>query len=137
MKCRAKSVCRDEAHSHVYYPDLIVERLEKETIRIAPTVVGCSEACHLGNRYYAPGVELDWGRHCRLLDRIRGLRVVDLPSSICCRDHPERVVEAAEANNLDTIVCSCISCHIVVGAAAAGRIQMKYLPEMLPQSPRG
>jgi len=133
----AKSVFPDEASRHVYYPDLIIEKLEEQTLRVAPTVVGYYEGCHLGNRYYAPGVSLDWGRYRQLLDRIEGLRVVDLPSKICCRDYPERVVEAAEKNNLDTILCSCISCYVVVDAVAGGRVQVKYFPEVLLQSLRG
>jgi Fe-S oxidoreductase len=133
----AKSVFPDEADHHVYYPDLIIERLEKETLRVAPTVVGYFEGCHLGNRYFAPGIDLDWGRYRQLLDRIDGLRVVDLPPKICCRDHPERIVEAAEENNLDTIVCSCISCYVVLKAVGGGRIQMRYLLEILLQSLKG
>jgi len=133
----AKQFYPDEANRHLYYPDSIINRLERETLRVAPTTIGYYEGCHKGNRYYAPDVSLDWGRYRQLLDRIEGLRVVDLPHRTCCRDYPERIVEAAEKNNLDTILCSCISGYVTVGAVAKGRVQVKYFPEVLLQSLRG
>ncbi len=133
----AKSTFPDESSRHVHYPDLIIERLEEETLRIAPTVVGYYEGCHRRYSDLAPGVSLDWGRYRRLLDRIEGLKVVDLPHGICCLEYPERIIEAAEKKNLDTILCSCVGCYTRVRARAEGRVQMKFLPELLLQSLRG
>jgi len=133
----AKRFLPDDAIRHLYYPDLIIEKLENETLRVAPTVVGYYEGCHLRNRTLAPGIELDWGKYRELLDRIEGLKVVDLPNRICCEEYPERIVEAAEKESLDTILCSCITCYRKVGIAAEGRVQMKYFPEMLLQALRG
>ena len=65
----AKTFFPDDADRHVYYPDLMIERLEKERLEVAPTVVGYYEGCHTRNRFYAPGVSLDWGRYRKLLDR--------------------------------------------------------------------
>jgi Fe-S oxidoreductase len=130
----AKSFFPGEADRHVHYPDLLIDRLERETLSVAPAVVGYYEGCHRRNQTFAPGVSLDWGKYRQVLDRIDGLKVVDLSHSVCCLDNPEPIVAAAEAKSLDTIVTSCITCHVAVGAAAAGRVQMKYLPELLLQA---
>ena len=89
------------------------------------------------NRYYAPGASLDWGRYRRLLDRIEGLRVVDLPHDICCQSHAMQLVEEAEKNSVDAILCSCETGYGMLKAAAAGRVQVRYLPGLLLQSVRG
>jgi len=133
----AKSFFPQEADRHVHYPDLLIDRLERETMSVAPAVVGYYEGCHRRNQTFAPGVSLDWGSYRKVLDRIDGLEVVDLPHSVCCLDNPEPIVAAAEAKNLDTIVTSCITCHVGVGATATGRVKMKYLPELLLQGLEG
>ena len=133
----AKSFFPGEAARHVYYPDLIIEKLEKRTLRIAPTTMGYYEGCHTRNRFYAPGVSLDWARYRKLLDKIEGLKVVDLPRDVCCIESAERIVEVAEKRNLDTILCSCVSGYVAIGGVAGGRVQMKYLTEVLLQSLKG
>lgn len=127
----AKKLLPDEDVDHLYYPDLIVDRLEQEDLRLKPTVVGYYEGCHARNRDWALGVRLNWARYRKLLDRIQGLKVVDLPRRVCCADHPERIVEEATRLNLGTIVCSCLACQMRVGQAAGGQVQMKFLPDLL------
>jgi len=130
----AKTFFHDDATCHIYYPDLIMELLEKETLRVAPTVVGYYEGCHTRNRFYAPGISLDWVRYRKLLDRIEGLTVVDLPRDICCIESAERIVEAAKERKLDTILLSCVSGYVAIRGIAGGRIQTRYFPEILLQA---
>ena len=100
-------------------------------------MVGYYEGCHARNHAFAPGISLDWDKYRELLDRIQGLKVVDLPKSACCSVHPELIVEEARKKDLDTILCSCIGCYIRVGAAARGKVQMKYLTDVLLHALRG
>jgi len=133
----AKSLFPDEASSHVYYPDIVIEKLEKENMRVAPTVMGYFEGCHTLNSLYAPGISLDWGRYRRLLDIVEGLTLVDLPHDVCCERDSGRIVAMAEKNNLDTILCSCISCYDSIRRGGMGRVRTRFLPELLLQSLKG
>lgn len=118
----------------MYYPDLLLERLEQVKLTLEPTVIGYYEGCHRRNRTWAEGVELNWAGYRKLLDRVQGLKVVDLPHRVCCVDYPDRIVEEALKLNLGTVVCSCPACHARVGAAGRGKIQMSYLPDLLLQA---
>ena len=133
----AKKFFPNDVIRHLHYPDLIVEKLKNEKLRVAPTVVGYYEGCHRRYRAVAPGVDLDWGKYRALLDRIEGLKIVDLTHEVCCADYPERIVEEAEKINLDTILCSCRGCYVRVNAVARGRLKMKYFSEILLQALKG
>lgn len=129
-----KGIFPEEADRHMYILDLIIEKLENETLKVTPTVAGYFEGCH--SRYHAifPKANLGWKRYRRLLDRIEGLKVVDLPQDNCCTKYPERIVENALKQNLDTILCPCNGCYNRIGATGKGRVQVKYLAEILLQS---
>ena len=133
----AQGLLPDEANRHMYLLDLIVEKLEKETLRISPTVAGYFEGCQSRYRAVFPEVGLDWARYRRLLDRIGGLKILDLPHDICCTKYPERIVEAAEKQNVDPILCPCNGCYNRLGIAADERMQVKHFSEILLQSLRG
>ncbi len=127
----AKGFFPDEAAHHMYYFSLIIDKLEKKTLSIAPTVMGYYEGCQIRYNELFPEVSLDWGRCRQLLDRIEGLEIVDLPHKICCAEHSDRIVETAEKQNLDTILCSCNGCYGRINTAAQGRMQVKYLTDVL------
>ena len=128
----------DDTIRHLYYPDLIIDNLGDRKLRITPAVMGYYEGCHRRRRdLLPPDTDLNWEGYRELLERIEGLELVDLPNEICCVDYPERIVKAAEKQNLDTILCSCTRCYLTVGRTARERVQMKYLPEILLQALRG
>ena len=115
----------------IYYYDLIAESLEKATLRLNPTVVGYYEGCHRRNRAWAPGISLDWPRYRKILGRIQGLEIVDLPHRTCCVFNSQRIIKEAEQHKVGAIVCSCVACHTRIRAASKGKISVKYLPEVL------
>lgn len=127
----ARKLFPNDTIRHLYYPDLIIEKLENKALRVTTTVVGYYEGCHRTYHAFAPEVNLDLAGYRKLLDRIEGLEVVDLPHKICCVDYPERIVEEAERRHVDTILCLCPGCYLRAGAVAKGRVQMKYFPELL------
>ena len=133
----AKGLLPEEAGRHVHLLDLIAEKLEKKALRISPTVVGYFEGCQARYSAVFPGVNFDWAGCRGLLDGIEGLTVLDLPNNICCTKQPERIMEAAEKQNLDTIVSPCNGCYNRLGIAADGGMQVKHLSEILLQSLRG
>jgi Fe-S oxidoreductase len=129
----AKKYFPNDTIRHLYYPDLIIEKLENKALRVTTTVVGYYEGCHRNYHAFAPEVNLDLARYRKLLDRIEGLEVVDLRHKICCVDYPEHIIEEAEKRHLDTVLCLCPGCYLRLDALAKGRVQMKYFPEMLLQ----
>lgn len=123
-----------EREKHVYSLDLIVDELKDRKLRLPPTAVGYFEGCHTRYKTIFPDVALNWAAYRRLLDRIDGLRVVDIPNNNCCSKHPERILEAAEKHKLDTIICPCNACYRRLDTVAAGKLRVKHLPEILLQS---
>ncbi len=130
----AKGFLPDEAAHQKYYFELLFDKLEKKTLKITPTTMGYYEGCRIRYNRRFPGVSLDWKRCRRLLDRIDGLKIVDLPNNICCAEHSELVVEAAEGQKLDTILCSCNGCYNRIATAAKEKLQVKFLTELLLQA---
>lgn len=120
-----------EDKAQFYFLDILLDKLEKIDLQVIPTVVGYYEGCHLRNRHLAPGVELDWAAYRSVLDRINGLKVVDLSAKACCTVNPGKVIEQARKLGLGTIVCSCRACHMRLVDVAKGRMRMQFLPDLL------
>lgn len=127
----AKDFFSDEPDRHMYYFELLFDKMEKMSLKIAPTKVGYYEGCKVTYLKRYPKAKTDWKRCRRLLDSIDGLEIVNLPNHLCCADNPERIIEAAEKQKLDTILCSCNSCYNQVRAAAGGKVGVKFLTELL------
>jgi len=121
----------DEAERHVYILDLITDRLEKETLQVAPTIVGFFGGCQTRYSAIFQDAKLRVDRYRQLMDRIEGLKIIDLPQDICCGKYSERLVQEAQKQNLDTIVCPCNGCFGEIGNTAKGRVQVKHLAEIL------
>ncbi len=117
--------------NETYYADIFMDKLSGKSLRVKPTVVGYFEGCHTHYRQITRGVELDWGKYRKLLDRIEGLKVVDLPNKICCHANPQGILAEAAGRNLDTIVSTCISCAGNLGKAAGGKVKVLGLPDLL------
>jgi Fe-S oxidoreductase len=129
----SKSFLPDEADRHLYLLDLIVDKLKDRPLRMAaPKVVGYFPGCQETYRKMTPGVTLAWEKYRRLMDRVENLKIVDLPV-VCCRKKTGTIVEEAEKENLDTIVCPCNSCYSRIRPAARGRLQVKHYAEILLQ----
>lgn len=126
-----KSLFPDDADRHVYIHDLVMERLEDMTLRVPPAKVGYFEGCHTLYKVQSPGVTLDWQRYRRLLDRIEGLNVLDLPSHTCCKNASAKILENAEKLNVDTLLCACNGCFNFIGQASEGKIRVVSYPEMI------
>lgn len=116
---------------HVYILDLILENLGSQPLRVSPTVIGYFEGCHTRYRNIFPQIRLNWEDYRRRLDRVEGLKVVDLPNNICCTRSPEQILEAAEKQNLDTILCPCNGCLSRLRRAGQNRLQVRHYVELL------
>lgn len=115
----------------IHYPDIIMDQLQKQQLRIEPAAVGYYRGCQARNRTEVPGVELDFKGYRDVLNRIEGLTVIDLPLQCCCLDNPNGVLETAERLNLRAIVTACVSCQIRLARISRGRVRVVYFPDLL------
>jgi hypothetical protein len=116
---------------HLYFPDLIIYKLETKVLKVTLTVIGYYEGCHRKYHDFTPDVNLDLARYRKYLDRIKCLEVVGLQHKICCLDHPEHIIEEAVKRHLDTVLCLCSGCYLRANLLSKNRIHMKYFPEIV------
>jgi Fe-S oxidoreductase len=129
----AKNSFPDAPDRHIYCIDLVLDKLEKETLKVAPTVMGYFEGCHTFYRGRFPQVTLNWERYRQMVGKIEGLKIVDLPNNLCCKRSADKIIENAEKLNLDKILCACTGCNMCLSPAAKGKVQLVSLPEVLLQ----
>lgn len=127
----AKSKNSADSSRYVYMPDVLFSALEHTKLRIRPMTIGYFGGCHTFYKHHFPGVELGWERYRAGLEKIEGLKIVDLPDTLCCKRASEKIVQSAWERNLDTIVCPCNGCHAALAPAAAGKARMLSLPALL------
>jgi len=130
----AKNAFNETSDSHVYIVDLILDEIEKHHLKIPPTVIGYFEGCHTFFRNIYSGIRLDWGRYRQRLSKIEGLKIVDLPNNMCCRESAIKIIESAVKMNLTKILCPCSGCYASLMPASKGKLQMITLPDLLLQS---
>ncbi|MDP2953066.1 MAG: (Fe-S)-binding protein [Chloroflexota bacterium] len=129
----AKKFFPDSPIGQMHYPDILLERLSKEKLRLeSPRVIGYYEGCHKRSKDWAPGVTLEWPKYRDVLHNIEGLKVVDMPDHLCCTAVPGRIIEAAQKLSLDTIVCSCLGCQARLRyTSKSSGVRVQYYPDLL------
>ena len=80
-------------------------------LKTPAAVVGYYRGCWRLPIERSPDLKLPFDTWHSWLDRIEGIKVVDLPTSICCDKNPEAVVRTAKANDVDYIVTPCMGCY--------------------------
>lgn len=131
---QGKKFLGDSGVGQMYFPDLVLESLQKTLLRLPPQRIGYYEGCHTRGRTLAPDVQMDWAGYRRVLGQIEGLTVVDLPSKVCCVINARRIIDIALKQDLQEIVCNCAACYTRLGRAAGGQIKIKYWPQIVLQS---
>jgi len=91
----------------LFYLDILSDRLEGRELRLEPCVVGYYQGCWRERRETNPKLKLNQPLWRAMLDRIEGIRVVELSTSICCKENPLAIVEEAESHGADCIVTPC------------------------------
>jgi len=129
----AKQSINEAPEKHRYILDLICDAMEKRTTTTTPTVMGYFEGCHSFYRAFFPGVSLDWSRYRSMLGSIRGLTIVDLPATFCCKRRADDIIEEAKKRNVDSILCPCNGCYRSLQNSAKGKLRILNVPEVLLQ----
>ncbi len=130
----ARDAFPQEAERNIYILDLILDHLADRPLKIKPVTVGYFEGCHAFVRTNYPGGEIDFARYRRLLDRIEGLTVVDLPVKMCCKSSARAIIDSAAGLQLEKLLVCCSGCFFPLSQAAAGRLSVLALPELLLQA---
>ena len=125
-----KNTFPEDAESHRWVYDPIMDKVEGMTLEMPPTVMGYFEGCH---RFFPYNGNLDWPRYRQVLGNIKGLTLVDLDNHYCCKQHPDRILEEAEEKNLKTLLVPCGDGHYILKQASQGKIEVKNMPEILLQ----
>jgi len=127
----AKSVVPGHQAEHAYILDVLLDALAGQRFRIAPFVVAYFEGCHTSSRKVFPETSLDWGRYRQFCDTIDGLRVIDLPNTMCCKVQPDRIIDKAVALGVDAVVCPCSGCTPALRLAGEGKLPVLHYTELL------
>lgn len=91
----------------LFYLDILCDRLEGRTFRLEPTVVGFFPGCWKERRMVNPNLEVEPQNWRSMIERIEGVRLVEMSSEICCKEDAATIVSRAEELGADCIVTPC------------------------------
>src|SRR3989304_10161543 len=117
-----------------YFLDLILEKAEERTFRLPPAVIGYYEGCWRRPKAVYNGVKLNLEGYRRLLYRIEGIKIVELPHKTCCTLNPAHIYDTAERNKVDYIVTSCTVCWANLHRLVKRPTPLKFLPLVLNEA---
>jgi len=126
----SKFLVPDEADRLVYALDIILEALKGRSLKVPPTRAGYFEGCHT-NKIGFPEINMNWKAYRETLNSVEGLSVEDFPNNICCQTQPDKILELARQKNLETLICPCSTCAMVLDGAIGGNIRIITLTEVL------
>ena len=127
----ANSLMKDDTVEHIYLLDLLLDHVNVSQLRYGPATVGYFEGCHATIDAFFTGANLPWERYRKMLGRIHGLTIVDLPADACCRGRSEHILEKLLERNLSIVICSCNNCVRFLERKAGTRIQVKHMLEII------
>jgi len=118
----------------LFYPEILMDKLDGGRLELKAKVG------YFGGRphrlpVYIPqeDVDLQWREYRQLLQRIKGLQVIDIPR-YCCQIAPWAIFQRMEKFGLDTLVIPCIVCYGRLIRVAPSGIKVKFLSDILLQA---
>lgn len=76
--------------------------------------------------------DLNWHDYRRLLNSVKGLKVIDIPP-YCCVIAPEAIFQWAQKYKMNTIVTPCMPCYGRLRRKAPEEVQVKFLTDLILQ----
>ena len=114
-----------------YYPDLLVDLLKDKPLRVKPqTVAYFPGGTHGWTVAAGEGADwdADWPGYRKLLDRIEGLTVVDVPL-YCCLVTRDPIYKRAEPHG--TLLTNCVRCYGNLQRNAPPGVRVRSYPDFL------
>ncbi|MFC2002835.1 hypothetical protein ACFLV4_02665 [Chloroflexota bacterium] len=130
---RNKWLFSDSDINQLYQLDILTEPQlwEGKRLRLSGTVGYYGGPTHRKGIYEPTGsVELNWQEYRKLLNRIEGLTVVDIPR-YCCHVSLQPIWQWVEDHNLDTVVVSCPTCYGNLTRHAPPGVRIRSMSEIL------
>ena len=121
----------DSDLKQLFFADVLVDRLKDVKLKLNARVGyyrGCLSAASI---YQRDAQLLDFPAYRKILDRVEGLEVVDIPDHYCCKVAPKAIFARAEKEGLDTIVCICNDCYGRLQRSAPPGMKVRFLSDIL------
>lgn len=132
----AKRLCpQEEGLSHLFYADVLLPLVEGCSLRVSTTRVGYFS----GRPHRWPMLvpeedfDLNWQGYRRMLGRIEGLDVVDIPH-YCCITADNLIWDKARMERLDTIITSCTACYSRLLNRAPEGIRIRLISDVIMEA---
>ena len=116
--------------SHIFILDLIFNEIKKMNLKCKPAVMGYFGGCHTYFKKTFPNSGMNWASYRSELSRIEGLELVDV-KGMCCKTSAGKIVERAEIEGLEEVICPCNFCYVSLKQAAGDRLKVTSMPEFL------
>ena len=100
----AKKAFPEQVDRHLWIYEVMLDKLEQMTLEATPTVIGYFEGCH---HYWPNNDNLPWQRFRNFAGSIKGLKIVDLPTDVCCKRDTQvakDILEYARQRDVSTIL---------------------------------
>lgn len=123
----------------LFYFDLIMTRLSHRALRLKePAEIAYFSGGQHRSWVYVPerDWDLDWPGYRSFLERIEGLKVVDIPK-YCCTIAPDAIFQRVRKHKLSTIVTPCEVCHIHLKRKEPQGLKIRYLADLLLEALEG
>ncbi|TAK34460.1 MAG: (Fe-S)-binding protein [Chloroflexota bacterium] len=121
--------------NQLYYLDLLTDPKvwEGRSLRLDQTVgcyVGTTHRCGIYEPTGEVQKQVEWPEYRKLLDRVDGLKTVDIPFT-CCQVSLEPIWKFARKNQLRTIVVGCNTCYGNMSRNAPPDLEIKSISQVL------
>lgn len=117
----------------LYYLDILDEPMREAALRLnQPTGIAYFPGGQHRSWVFAPDRDwdLNWPNYRMWLDRIDGLRVLDIPK-YCCVIAPDAIFQRAQKYNMSTLVTPCMACYGRLRRRAPQEMKVKFLSDLL------
>lgn len=115
----------------LFYVDILARHIDGTALKLEGQVGYFGGRPHR-RAVYVPdeSFDLNWGECRTLLNRVRGLEVVDIPR-YCCQIAPEAIFKKAQADHFSTIVVSCVVCYGRLSRISPPGIEIRFVTDLL------
>lgn len=120
----------------IYYPELLLEKMKGKAELNQD--IAYYEGCYKVHKEIAPKGKINLQSVHHIFEKIKGLKVTEIPSDKCCITNPKAIIDQVMEKEIDTLVCSCSGCHAMLerNLRNNNKIKTKFLTQLILESLR-
>ncbi|MFB0562476.1 MAG: heterodisulfide reductase-related iron-sulfur binding cluster [Candidatus Lokiarchaeia archaeon] len=120
----------------IHYPELLLEKIKGKTELNQD--IAYYEGCYKVHEEIAPRGTINLGSVHQIFEKIKGLKVTEIASDLCCITDSKAVINQAIGKDLNTVVCSCSGCHAMLkrNLEKSKKMEVKFLTQIILESLR-